>query len=89
MEPCQDCMELLKRKLVEIDTTPDLSKYKPVVILKQGEFGKLLAQLETMKEAWIAMKFNDTIFVVWKELIFLHVANACKDEVSNGCDGEK
>jgi hypothetical protein len=26
-----------------------------------------------MKEPWIAMKFNDTIFIVWNELIFLHV----------------
>ena len=86
MEPCQDCMELLKRKLVEIDTTPDLSRYKPIVMLKQGEFGKLLAQLENMNEAWIAMKFNDTIFVVWNELIFLYVANACKDGEPNGCE---
>ena len=80
MEACQNRLQILGQKLIEIDTTPDLSKYKPVVILKQEEFAKLLTNLETMKEPWIAMKFNDTIFLVWKELIFLYVACTCKEE---------
>jgi len=78
MNACERVMPLLAKKLVEVDATPDLSKHKPVVILKPEEFVKLLTNLETMKEPWIAMKFNDTIFVVWKELIFLHVV--CNDE---------
>ena len=73
-------LQILGEKLVEVDTTPDLTKYKPVVILRKEEFAKLLARLETMKQPWIAMKFNDTIFVVWKELIFLHVEHSCKEE---------
>ncbi|MGB9756166.1 MAG: hypothetical protein ACPLVJ_00070 [Candidatus Bathyarchaeales archaeon] len=64
---------LLTKKLIEVDATPDLSKHKPVVILKPEEFAKLLTNLDDMKEPWIAMKFNDTIFVIWNELIFLHV----------------
>lgn len=80
MEACQNRLQILGQKLIEIDTTPDLSKYKPVVILKQEEFAKLLTNLETMKEPWIAMKFNDIIFLVWKELIFLYVACTCKEE---------
>lgn len=73
---------LLAKKLIEVDATPDLSKHKPVVILKQEEFAKLLTNLESMKEPWIAMKFNDTIFVVWNDLIFLHVICDAKDEPS-------
>jgi hypothetical protein len=71
---------LLAKKLIEVDATPDLSKHKPVVILKWEEFEKLLKNLESMKEPWIAMKFNDTIFVVWNELIFLHVTCNDKDK---------
>ncbi|MEM3629559.1 MAG: hypothetical protein QXU46_06265 [Candidatus Bathyarchaeia archaeon] len=79
----QECdMPLLAKKLVEVDATPDMSKHKPVVILKQEEFAKLLTNLESMKEPWIAMKFNDTIFVVWNDLIFLHVICNDKDEPS-------
>lgn len=36
---------------------------------------KLLRQFEIMRETWIALKFNDTIFVIWKELIFLYSKN--------------
>jgi hypothetical protein len=82
MNACEGVMPLLAKKLVEVDATPDLSKHKPVVILKLEEFAKLLTNLETMKEPWIAMKFNDTIFIVWNELIFLHVICNGKDEPS-------
>jgi hypothetical protein len=78
----QSGIPLLTKKLIEVDATPDLSKHKPVVILKLEEFEKLLTNLESMKEPWIAMKFNDTIFVVWNELIFLHVTCNDKDEPS-------
>jgi len=73
MDNRQNELQILDQKLIEIDSTPDLNKHKTVVILKQEEFAKLLTQLEAMKEPWIAMKFNDTIFIVWNELIFLHV----------------
>jgi len=82
MSKCENELPLLAKKLVEIDATPDLSKHKPIVILKQEEFAKLLTNLETMKEPWIAMKFNDTIFVIWNELIFLHVICNGKEEPS-------
>jgi hypothetical protein len=58
-------------KLIEVDTMPDLSK--PIVILKREEFVKLLMNLGVLDESWIAMKFNDNVFVAWRELIFLHV----------------
>jgi len=80
MSKCENELPLLAKKLVEIDATPDLSKHKPIVILKQEEFAKLLTNLENMKEPWIAMKFIDTIFVVWNELIFLHVTSNGKEE---------
>lgn len=73
MGACQNRLQILRQKLIEIDSTPDLSKYKPVVILKEEELAKLLTQLEAVKAPWIVMKFNDTILVVWNELIFLHV----------------
>ena len=82
MTMCGSVMPLLAKKLVEVDATPDLSKHKPVVILKPEEFAKLLTNLDDMKEPWIAMKFNDTIFVVWKELIFLHVICNGEEEPS-------
>jgi hypothetical protein len=82
MNACESVMPLLSKKLVEVDATPDLSKHKPIVILKSEEFAKLLTNLETMKEPWIAMKFNDTIFVVWNELIFLHVICNGEEESS-------
>ena len=82
MNACERVMPLLAKKLVEVDATPDLSKHKPVVILKPEEFAKLLTNLETMKEPWIAMKFNDTIFVIWNELIFLHVVCNGEEEPS-------
>jgi hypothetical protein len=82
MSKCENELPLLAKKLVEIDATPDLSKHKPIVILKQEEFAKLLTNLENMKEPWIAMKFIDTIFVVWNELIFLHVICDGKEESS-------
>ena len=80
MDNRQNELQILDQKLIEIDSTPDLSKHKTVVILKQEEFVKLLTQLEAMKEPWIAMKFNDTIFVVWNELIFLHVTYNGEEE---------
>jgi hypothetical protein len=80
MSKCENELPLLAKKLVEIDATPDLSKHKPIVIFKQEEFAKLLTNLENMKEPWIAMKFNDTIFVVWNELIFLHVTSNVNEE---------
>jgi hypothetical protein len=42
---------------------------------------KLLRQLEIMRETWIALKFNDEIFVVWKELVFLYLKN-CENKPS-------
>ncbi|MGA2308220.1 MAG: hypothetical protein ABSG57_01565 [Candidatus Bathyarchaeia archaeon] len=75
MTSCQDSTDLLNQRLVEIDTTPDLSKSKPVVTLKQEEIDKLIRQFEMMKEAWIALKFNETICVIWKDLIFLFSTN--------------
>lgn len=82
MTVCESLMPLLAKKLVEVDATPDLSKHKPVVILKPEEFAKLLTNLDDIKEPWIAMKFSDTIFVVWNDLIFLHVICDAKDEPS-------
>ncbi|MGB9693930.1 MAG: hypothetical protein ACPLYF_03715 [Fervidobacterium sp.] len=82
MNACESVMPLLAKKLVEVDATPDLSKHKPVVILKPEEFTKLLTNLDDMKEPWIAMKFNDTIFVIWNELIFLHVTCNGEEEPS-------
>jgi len=82
MTVCGSVMPLLAKKLVEVDATPDLSKHKPVVILKPEEFAKLLTNLDDMKEPWIAMKFNDTIFVVWNELILLHVTCNGEEEPS-------
>jgi hypothetical protein len=67
---CQECINLLNHRVVEIDTTPDLTKSKPLVILNQEEIGKLLRQFEIMRETWIALKYNDTIFIIWRELIF-------------------
>lgn len=68
--PCPDLIELLNHRLVEVDTTPDLNKTKPVVILKQEEILKLLRQLEINRETWIALNYNDTIFIIWRDLIF-------------------
>jgi len=68
--PSRDLIDLLNHRLVEIDTTPDLSKFKPVVILKREEVAKLLKQFEIMRETWIALKYNETIFVIWRGLMF-------------------
>jgi hypothetical protein len=75
MESCQSFIDLLNHRLIEVNTSPDLSKSNPVVISKQEEIGKLLRQFEIRGETWIALKFNDTIFVIWKELIFLYTEN--------------
>lgn len=80
MNACRNGLQILGQKLIEIDSTPDLSRYKPVVILREEELAKLLTQLEAMKEPWIAMQFSDTIFLVWKELIFLYVTSTHKEE---------
>ena len=84
MNTSEQAFPILHEYLIEVDSTPDLSKYKPIVILRQDAFAKLLTLLEAMKEPWIAMKFNDTIFVVWKELAFLYVINNGKEEPLNG-----
>jgi hypothetical protein len=76
-----DLIELLNNRLVEVDTTPDLNKTKPVVVLKQEEIAKLLRQFEINRETWIALKFNETIFVIWKELIFLHIRENCENKL--------
>lgn len=87
MTTCQNSTDILNQKLIEIDTTPDLRKSKPVVILKKEEIAKLIGQFEMMKETWIALKFNDTIFVIWKELIFLFLKDRenelCQEKGSN------
>ena len=62
--------ELLSAKIVEIDTIPDLKKFKPVVLLKHVEVVKLLKQLQEMSEVWLALKYNETIFIIWREFIF-------------------
>jgi hypothetical protein len=82
MEAYESGLPLLTKKLIEVDATPDLSKHKPVVILKKEEFAKLLTNLDDMKEPWIAIKFDDTIFVIWNGLIFLHVICSSKEELS-------
>lgn len=64
--------KIRKERLIEIDATPDLNKYKPIVILKREEFTKLVNHLDTMKTSWLAMKFNKSIFLFWGELVFLH-----------------
>lgn len=64
-----------EEELIEIDATPDLSKQKPIVILERREFVKLIANLKGQKEHWIAMRFNDSIFVMWRELVFLHLVS--------------
>jgi len=62
----------LNTHAIEVDSTPSFANVKPVAILKSSEFAKLLTKLERMKEPWLALKFNDLIFIVWKELVFLH-----------------
>ena len=78
----QRFIDLLNHRLIEINTTPDLSKSKLIVISKPREIGKLLKQLEIMRETWIALKFNDEIFVVWKELVFLYLNENCENKPS-------
>lgn len=73
MKPWQKFIDQLNNRLIEINTEPNLSKSKPIIIHKQEEIGKLIKQLEIMRETWIALKFNDKIFVVWKEIIFLYL----------------
>ena len=80
MTSCQDALQLLNHRLIEIDTTPDFTASKPVVIFKKEEIGKLLRQFEIMKETWIALKFNDSIFIVWKELVFLYLEKSSDDD---------
>lgn len=63
---------LLNQHIIEVDSTPSFANVKPVTILESGEFAKLLTSLERMKEPWLALKFNDLIFIVWKGLVFLH-----------------
>ena len=65
-------LKIHHEKIIEIDATPDLIKYKPIVILKEEEFAKLINVLNCMKTAWIAMRFNNTIFLFWGDLVFLH-----------------
>lgn len=86
MVPCnsRDLIELMNGRLIEVDNTPDLSKTKPIILLRQEELSKLLKQFEINKETWIALKFNETIFIVWKELIFLH---SCIDTKKSNLDG--
>ncbi|MCW4028351.1 MAG: hypothetical protein NWE92_01725 [Candidatus Bathyarchaeota archaeon] len=59
-------------RIIKIDATPDLNKYKPIVILSPKEFTKLIHLLDSMKTSWLAMKFNNNIFLFWGELVFLH-----------------
>ena len=79
MSACKYGLPVLEKKIVEVDSTPDFSKYKPIVILKREELAKLLMLLEAMKEPWIAMKFNDTIFVMWREIFFLYMVCEFKE----------
>jgi len=76
-------MPISKEALVEIDALPDLSKRKPIVILEESELVKLMSNLKSQKEPWIAMRFNDSIFVVWRELVFLHPLNSSSTSSSS------
>lgn len=67
------------KRIIEIDATPDLNKYKPIVILSPKEFTKLIHLLDSMKASWLGMKFNNNIFLFWEELVFLHTT-CCLDE---------
>ena len=80
--------KLQSKRLVEIDATPDLVRYKPIVILKEQEFTKLVNLLDEMKVAWIAMKFNRTIFLFWGNLVFLH-SLSCAQQFENTEDSGK
>jgi len=65
-------LKMHHEKIIEIDATPDLIRYKPIVILKEEEFAKLINVLNCMKTAWLTMRFNNTLFLFWGNLVFLH-----------------
>lgn len=75
----QRYIDLLNHRLIEINTRPELSKSKLIVISKPVEIGKLLKQMEIMRETWIALKFKNEIFVIWKEIVFLCLKENCKN----------
>jgi hypothetical protein len=67
--PCRDFPEAISRKLIEVSVEPDLTKLKPIVIIRQDELVKLLTQIEGMKKPWLAMKYNDAIYIIWNRLL--------------------
>ena len=76
MKTWQKFIDQLNHRLIEINAEPDLNKTKPVIINKKEEIGKLLKQFEINRQTWIALKYNDKIFVVWKDLVFLYLQNS-------------
>ena len=80
----QSFIDQLNHRLIEINNAPNLSKSTLVIISKPEELGKLLKQLEIMRETWLALKFNDEIFVVWKELVFLYLKENRENKLSTG-----
>ncbi|MGD0071659.1 MAG: hypothetical protein ABSB71_08900 [Candidatus Bathyarchaeia archaeon] len=83
MSSPQELMDLLNHRIVSIDTSLDLAKSKPVVILEKAEIAKLLKQFEIRNETWIALKFNDSIFIIWRELVFLYLENPSDNKLQN------
>jgi len=76
----QDVLQLLTHRLIEVDTSPDFTASKPIVIFKKEEIGKLLRQFEIMKEKWIALKYTDSIFIVWRKMVFLYLEKSPNDD---------
>lgn len=82
-------LKIHHEKIIEIDATPDLIKYKPIVILKEEEFAKLINVLNCMKTAWLAMRFNNTIFLFWGDLVFLHSSTSFHENKNTGKSGSE
>lgn len=82
MKTWQKFIDQLNNRLIEINSEPDLNKTKLVIINKKEEIGKLLKQFEINRQTWIALKWNDKVFVVWKELVFLYLNEKCENKPS-------
>ena len=67
----QDLPEALRCKIIEVVSVPDLTTIRPPIKLGLDEVPKLMLQITVLKKPWLAMKFNENIFIILCGLIFL------------------
>ena len=70
MQSMLEFEQIVSENLIEVATAPDLKKIRSPVSFTIDEFPEVLSQIQAQKSFWLAMKFDNEIFIVARGLLF-------------------